>query len=394
MSASIRLVVRALGALIPLAVNANAQSVPTKALGAPAATFPQPFSHVAGLREQSDGRVVVLDDIEARIVRVDLREGTLTSLGRAGRGPGEYTLPIALVALGADTTLAVDMSGGGRGLVVTRDGVAAAALRSAGFAVGARLFSSSELQSDARGRLYELVPRVRLENGIPMRTTLSGVRRLDRATGRLDTLGELSRLVRSPLLSPPRPTADGGPAEVSRASAGAPKPYSSVDQWAVAPDGRIALVTVEPYRVRFVLADGRQVEGPPLSHALAPLTAADKEHWRQQRQRPVPTLTYGPNGMSAGLSRPRYEEPDAWPPSMPPFLPNAIRFAPDGVLWIQRASSASESQTFDLIDRNAQLASRVVLPPRTRLVGLGARSVYVVRIDDDDLEYLQRHPVP
>jgi hypothetical protein len=36
----------------------------------------------------------------------------------------------------------------------------------------------------------------------------------------------------------------------------------------------------------------------------------------------------------------------------------------------------------------------VQLPARHKLVGFGRQSVYLVRLDDDDLQYLQRHPLP
>jgi hypothetical protein len=71
-----------------------------------------------------------------------------------------------------------------------------------------------------------------------------------------------------------------------------------------------------------------------------------------------------------------------------------LRFAPDGTLWIERAVAADLPQSFDLIDRNGSLARRVVMPPRTRLVGFGVGTVYTVRIDEDQLEYLQRYRLP
>ncbi|MEO7361553.1 MAG: hypothetical protein ABI120_14565 [Gemmatimonadaceae bacterium] len=73
--------------------------------------------------------------------------------------PGEYTLPLRLVALPGDSTLAVDMSGGGRAIVITRDAVSGTPLRSTGFNNNKPLFNRSEVQSDARGRIYEQVDR-------------------------------------------------------------------------------------------------------------------------------------------------------------------------------------------------------------------------------------------
>jgi hypothetical protein len=36
----------------------------------------------------------------------------------------------------------------------------------------------------------------------------------------------------------------------------------------------------------------------------------------------------------------------------------------------------------------------VVLPAKTRLLGFGQGTVYLVRTDDDDLQYLQRYRLP
>jgi hypothetical protein len=48
---------------------------------------------------------------------------------------------------------------------------------------------------------------------------------------------------------------------------------------------------------------------------------------------------------------------------------------------------------FDLIDGAGRLTRRVLLPPQARLVGFGAGTLYLVRVGDGDLEYLERHEV-
>jgi hypothetical protein len=382
-----------IGALLVASLQSQAQELRPASLGKPTASFREAFSRVAGVRETSDGRVVVLDDAEGRIVFADFRAGVATSIGRRGSGPAEYTLPIALVALKADTTLAVDMSGGGRALVIAGGGASKVPLAAARVPAGRPLFSRPNIQSDAEGRIYELVPRFRMDAGRRLATEYSGVRRLDRRTGQQDTIGTLSALVRSPLIRVKSTTsAAEGASSAIRGSA--PPPFASVDQWAVAADGRIAFVTVDPYRVSFVAATGQRIEGPPMRVATVLVDRRLKDQWRQVRQQPVATLSYGPGGVSAGRKRPKFLEPVSWPAALPPFLPNALRFAPDGTLWIERAVAADQPQTFDLIDRNGSLARQVIMPSRTRLVGFGAAAVYTVRIDDDDLEYLQRHALP
>lgn len=369
-----------------------AQPVPNRTPTAPTATFAEPFSRVGGVRELSDGRVIVLDSKEIRILRIDFRDGSATPLGRPGRGPGEYTLPFSLVGLGGDTTLAVDMSGGGRALLITKEGVNASTIQSAGIARGTPIFQTDDVQSDARGRLYELVMR-RYVNAQPPNDS-GGIRRLDRQSGKRDTIASISRMIKSPLLRPAS-AASGGEGAQPVAIGGAPPPFMSVDQWAVAPDGRIAVVSVEPYRVTFIADDGRQTVGAPIPYTPERVNDAQKARWRELKAQPVRTIYYGANGsMVGGTSKPRYAEPREWPDVLPPFLANAVQFAPDGQLWIERTTPAGAPQTFDVIDRVGRRASRVVLAPRTRLVGFGARTMYTVRIDDDDLEYLQRHARP
>jgi hypothetical protein len=51
-------------------------------------------------------------------------------------------------------------------------------------------------------------------------------------------------------------------------------------------------------------------------------------------------------------------------------------------------------QRYDVIDGYGAVVAQLALPPRTKLVGFGARSVYLVRLDDDDLQYLQRYRLP
>jgi hypothetical protein len=350
------------------------------------ATFAEPFSRVAAVREEPDGRILVLDDIENRILRVDLRAASAIALGRTGAGPGEYTLPLSLLPLAADTTLAVDMSGGGRALVIVARGVATARLRATGVSQDAPLFFRLDVQSDARGNLYELVI---LTSPADREAGYSGIRRLDRFNGRQDTIGRVSQRLRSPLARPiaQRPSGSTAPS-VRRPT----PPFPTTDQWAVAPDGRIAIVTVEPYRVLFIEPSGRQLEGPELLYSRVPVSAEHKAEWRALQEQPVATLQYGPGReMTAGHTRRTYQEPSEWPEVLPPFLQRALRFAPDGMLWVERTGPAGSGQIFDVIDVRGHIARRVTLPPRLRLVGFGREGIYTVRRDEDDLEFLQLH---
>jgi hypothetical protein len=46
-----------------------------------------------------------------------------------------------------------------------------------------------------------------------------------------------------------------------------------------------------------------------------------------------------------------------------------------------------------VIDRRGVVVARVDVPNGGHIVGFGARAIYVVRTDADDLQYLQRFPL-
>lgn len=367
---------------------------PVVKLGAPQVRYAPEFVGIEGVREQSDGQVVVLDRMDMKIWRLPSATGAAVPLGRSGSGPGEYVLPFTLTALPGDTTLIHDMAGGGRVVMITRAGVSKDVLRSASGLSGPQLFQRAEVYADAAGRFYEDAQRVIMRDGKRVPGDSNGVRRVDRR-GRIDTVGSYRPLVRSPLFRPPTRRPDGT-LEGAERSAGAPPPFFSVDQWAVAPDGRIALVTVDPYQVRFVAPDGRASSGPPIRYTAVRLTDGHKVAWREDAGAPKATIMYSraTNGMTGGFTRSKLKEPAAWPIVLPPFLQDALRFAPDGTLWVQRTVPAGAAARFDLIDGTGAVVRQVELPAGRRLVGFGPRTVYLARVDDDDVEHLERYARP
>jgi len=50
--------------------------------------------------------------------------------------------------------------------------------------------------------------------------------------------------------------------------------------------------------------------------------------------------------------------------------------------------------TYDVFDHSGALVKKVSLNPSSRVVGFGKGAVYVVRTDEDDLQYLQRYARP
>jgi hypothetical protein len=75
----------------------------------------------------------------------------------------------------------------------------------------------------------------------------------------------------------------------------------------------------------------------------------------------------------------------------PPFAYTGVLAGADGNVWIPRYAPAEDTRShYDVVDRRGVIVARVDVPNRGKIVGFGAKSIYVVRLDDDDLQYLQR----
>ena len=65
---------------------------------------------------------------------------------------------------------------------------------------------------------------------------------------------------------------------------------------------------------------------------------------------------------------------------------------PAGEIWIARNRSASDPvPSYDVCSTAGKLTGKVVLRRQTRVIGFGSGgTIYTIRVDDDDLPYLQR----
>jgi hypothetical protein len=75
----------------------------------PASAEPgEEFTNILSVRELSDGRVLIADGREGRVVLVDLKTGVVQQVGRKGQGPNEYGNAGPLIPLAGDSSLMVD----------------------------------------------------------------------------------------------------------------------------------------------------------------------------------------------------------------------------------------------------------------------------------------------
>ncbi len=358
---------------LPAPSLAHAQRVVM--LQSPVGEHRHAFSSISGVRELSDERVIVLDEPELSVHVVDIARQTIAIIGRNGAGPGEYGWPAQLFRFAGDTTAVRDgqharlvmlVPGGTQGATSSLDGRPTADPISG---------LPSVTATDATGRLfgYALSP----DGGV------ARILRWKRSGSEVDTIATLE-LKTGPAPAPGFTTPVG--------------PYSAETSWAVAPDGRVAVIHPQPYSIDLFIPGATTIKGKPLPHREVRLTEAHKEEWRRVALMPKVGLAItgsAGNYVSAAqkVVRP-FREPRTWPSALPPFLPGAGQFSESGDLWIRRTTDSVAKVLYDVVDSAGSLRGQVRLPVSTRIVGFGVRSVYVARVDADGLHYLQRYADP
>lgn len=389
-----------------VAAGASAQSVPSRQLGKAEAEFADPFTAIAAVRELKDGRILVADPRDKVVQLVDLKSGSAQKVGREGQGPGEYSLPMSVVAFPGDTTGIFDPLNQ-RYLLVGPDGKTGAFLStrpegddpprdaSAGRAPGGPMMRMGGMGmtpprgTDRSGNIYVTGSPFSMGPDGPVALDSVPVQRFNRTKKSYETVAWLKVPKNNSQVS-----GGGGRMEVR---IGGANPFAARDEWAVAPDGRIAIVHANDYRVEWITPNGQRAAGPATPYSKTKVTNAHKKWWQEtQRRRATGIMVTNNNGrMSASTANPGTmlpEERSDWPEYLPPFLANAAQVAPNGQLWVlQAVASDDTAPTYDIFDASGKLTGRVVLPKRSRVVGFGSATVYVARADEDDLQYLQRY---
>ncbi|HEU4830085.1 MAG TPA: hypothetical protein VFT04_12905 [Gemmatimonadales bacterium] len=382
----LRSMVPALLASVAVASQLEAQAVPVVSLTKPDAELAEPFDQVSGVRELSDGRVVVADLFAKQVSLADFRSGALTKIGREGQGPGEYAFPINVLALPGDTTLIVDPAQR-RFVKVAPDGKPVALVS---FPEGAGGMGNMR-GTDAQGRIYlqasPFGPRLAGEaRALREMPDSAPIHRWNPATGRIDTIAKVKL--------PETASATSGSAG-ARSVVMRQQPFSARDEWAVAPDGRVGIARVSDYHVEW--HGSAKAAGPRVAAPKVPVTQADKDLIARQQNETRGRLMMregGPPRSGGSTPPPPPKLPDAdFPEFKPPFIGSALA-SPDGRLWVPRAQPANAPPVYDVFDARGRLVQQVKLAKGTRLVGFGATTLYTARTDEDDLQYLQRHRRP
>ncbi|MBK6485887.1 MAG: hypothetical protein IPF98_03250 [Gemmatimonadetes bacterium] len=370
-----------IGTTILLMVGGSAASSQTiVTLRAPTATLTHDFSQIRGVRELPDGRVLLTDRLEERLVVADFASGRVQVIGRPGRGPLEYHLPTSLIPMSGDSTLLID-EGNSRLVVVTP---ALTIARSFSLRIPGIGVALSARAVDAQGRYYLQIPGW-ISNARERGDSVWVVRYdLRRAT--VDTIA----LIQGATTPPNRNDRQLGIPFV---------PFAPQDGWAAGADGRVAIVRANEYRVDWRSADGRMSPGIAVPSDRVPVTMADRVAFTRRFIANSPIGGRDPNGgMSAAPAELLQEKTirevaarNTFAAVMGPFTQAAPLVAIDGTLWVERSGHVGTRSTWDVFDAAGRNVRRTTLPAGRRLVALGRASAYLVATDDDGLERLERY---
>jgi hypothetical protein len=365
------------------------------ALGTPLAVSGQQFGLVNTVRELGSESLLLADPLSGDLwlLPPTLRDGI--KLGREGSGPGEYRQPDAVWPLRGDTTLLVDLGNARLSVLDARGAFVRSVPMILGqFTPGAGGPPASIMPrgTDALGRVYfqgsPMGPRGLADSVDVMRYDLGAKDGSPAAVARVK--------------APDFARSESG-SENAREVRIRPVPLAGGDGWAVAGSGTIAVARVGQYRVDWRDPNGTQRAGPAIAHDRVRVGTAEKNEWVTQQQ-----LTGGVgmevedrNGevsVSFARNRPGRGGPSteglAWPEYKPPFDNASLVVDRSGRVWVQRHLPAGRPPQYDVVGPDGNLLATVSFPVRRRLVGFGARGLFVTATDDDGLQRVELYAVP
>lgn len=381
---------------VVLAAFSAAYPAPASAqirLGEPSATFPEDFGAIQTVRELPDGRVLVADPLGKALYLVDFTTGERTTVGREGEGPEEYRQPDAVWPLPGDSTLLVDL-GNGR-LADLGPGLSfgpTMPITLGTFQPGQPLVLAIPQGVDGQGRIYARRMGGLGEGSYP---DSADILRIDRETRSWEPVATFK-------IQDVTQVASGG--ANNRNVRISPVPLSPEDAWGIAQDGSVVLARSFDYHLERVGPDENVTRGPAIPFDPVRVGAAEKEEYLAEQSRAGGGIAVGlemVNGQATmSFARggretvARQIDQYSWPDREPPFYAGRIPVDPAGRAWVRRHVPAGRPSTYDIFDRSGERIGTVLLESGKRVIGFGTDSVYVVRYDELDLNYLEKYPVP
>jgi len=364
----------------------------------------QGFTDLRSMRELSDGRLLVTDRGERALYVISFDDGgEVRQVGRRGQGPREYMVPSKLFPIGADSTLLID---GTRTRWLVLNGTEIVDVLTAPAPVLEALTVEGMLGDRAVDRVGvswspDAMPgasstadsvRIRLaarpweaREGLPAMDTLDFTLK-GAGAGGIDGCAIAAGPRRSGGNPPPRASAIRTCGDL----------YPADDRAVAFDDGWLAIAHVEPYRVSWGSPEGVWTEGPPVE--LEPVPYTDTE-----RCAAAQGWDYRGMGRCEGSEYGMQPPPERYHPFVRDLRSRrtlgetrTVLAAPDGRLLVRRTPTMATVNftRYDVFDRTGARVARIRLPAEEAILGFGASTVYTVRTDEVDLQWVRRHDWP
>lgn len=360
-------------AMVAVCVAGPAASQEVRPLGDPTGRAAEGFTSIFDVAELPDGRMLLTDNREHAVAIIDFGEGTVHRIGRRGEGPREFQTVFSIVR--------------------STDGYRVYDARNARFL---RLSSQGEILESERFVRPPLTglgpPRGPDRDGgvyFHLRTVGSNgldrpavIYRWDTETGQADSVGVVMQYA---------------PGQEGRGIV----PMPQEDAWSVLPDGSVLRLVARDYHAEWSGGAGGDAVGDPTPFPRLEVDGAQRDRWIAERMSRAGGSTFSSSSSDPGarerrIRRYRSElDPDRFPDFVPPFSGGYKPAAPWGEVWLRLETASDQERTvFDVIGRGGELVRRVSVDGPARIVGFGPESVYLARIDEYDLEWLERYGRP
>ena len=416
-------------ALVSVATAGAAQQStrpPIRPIGETVAASTESFGTIGSIRSLPGGRLLANDITGRRVVMLDSMLASVSVVADTTSATGNaYSARFAgLLAYRGDSSLFIDPQSLSM-LVIDPEGKIARVMsvpRSQdAFALTGGPFGGSAFDGSS-GIVYRGGSNIQMRRSggpggqlgsPPPQPDTTAVVRIDLATRALDTLA----FVRIPKVDVQMTQDDKGGMSITRRV----NPLPTVDEWAMLPDGTLAIVRGRDYHIDWIRPDGTHTASAKIPFdwrrmtdddkvafidsvkaARQRLVAADSAATSDSTARPGGTASGaatagattaimsmrvgGPDGAvrtTSGASQVQFARPEELPDYRPPFFANAVRVDAEGNLWIRTTATPTEqgATVHDVVNPKGELIDRVQIGGGRTIAGFGNGSVYLVSRD-------------
>ena len=418
---------------------------PIRQLGPVTAVAKDTLGAVSGIRALSDGRILVNDIIARRVLLLDSTLSVLAVVAdTTGATANAYGVrPGGLIAYHGDSTLFVDPASLSM-LLIDPNGkivkvMSAPRAQDIGFLIGGPFGApgfdpSGKLVYRAPPNFMAFGPRGPGSNGAPQLPSIpdsAAIVRFDLATRKLDTVTyfKTPKVVMNMTRTP-----EGQVRVVSTVN-----PLPQGDDWALLPDGTIALVRTRDFHIDWLHPNGTTTSTSKIPFAWERLSDSakvafiDSARVAIEKQRAagfafgmaaagggggarVTVDGAGPDGGGASGRRPNANNttttvaavgpgaapapgqmpplqmvaPSELPDYKPAFVPGSTRVDAEGNLWIRTTQNVDARPVYDVINSKGELVDRVQLPANRVVMGFASGGIVYLAVRDGARVVLER----